>query len=227
MAVSDQPIIVAYATNGSTVAFAVPFYFRAFADLVVRYKNSSGLIVTLALTTDYTVAGTLDPKLNTYSAGGTVTTNTMLATGTLYIRRKTPKAQTAVYAPDDPFPAGTHEAALDNEILIAQEQAAGGGFQPIASSGDATPVDASIANDCFELLTENTTIGAPSNPRDGQVLTFLFTNDATPRVVSWNAIFHFAGSAAPVITASKDSVVSFKYNLAKNLWYEVARALGQ
>lgn len=104
---------------------------------------------------------------------------------------------------------------------------AGSAFQTITSTANATPVDASKGDNCFENLVENTTIGVPSNPLDGQVLTFLFTNDATPRVVSWNAIFHFVGAAAPTITASKDSTVSFKYNLAKNQWNEISRALNE
>src|SRR5690348_5928568 len=98
MAVQDEPISIAYATDGISTVYAFPYYFRAPSDLVVTFKDSTGVVVTKVLTTDYTVSGVLDPKLTTYSGGGSVTMLAPLATGgTVRITRRTPRTQTATY----------------------------------------------------------------------------------------------------------------------------------
>ena len=131
MAVEDEAVTIIYTTDGTAVAFSYPFYFRAVTDLIVEFTDSTGIVTTKILNTDYTVSGTLDAKLNVYSEGGTVTFNSApAAAGQVMITRHTPRAQTAVYNPQDPFPAGSHEAALDNAILIIQEMLAG--FQGVA-----------------------------------------------------------------------------------------------
>lgn len=124
MSVSDQPISIAYASDGVSLVFAFPYYFRAFGDLVVTVKDSTGAVTTKVLTTDYSVSGVLDTKLNIYSAGGNITFLVApAASGQVRITRRTPRAQTAVYNPEDPFPAGSHEAALDNLMIVIQELA--------------------------------------------------------------------------------------------------------
>ena len=122
MAVSNVANSAAYATDGVANTYAIPFYFRQFTDLVVTFKNSLGQVVTLILNTDYTVSGSLDPKLNVYSTGGQIVVSPVLASGgQIRITRVTPRAQPAVYNPQDPFPAGTHEEALDNLELQLQD----------------------------------------------------------------------------------------------------------
>ncbi len=131
MAVEDEGVTIIYLTDGVATAFAYPFYFRATTDLIVQFTDSGGIVTTKILNTDYAVSGILDAKLNVYSEGGTVTFGVAPAAGgQLLITRHTPRAQTAVYNPQDPFPAGSHEAALDNTILIIQEALAG--FQGVA-----------------------------------------------------------------------------------------------
>ncbi len=131
MAVEDETLTIIYLTDGIATAFPYPFYFRAIPDLIVQFTDSLGVVTTKILNTDYTVSGALDAKLNVYSEGGTVTFGVAPATaGQILITRHTPRAQTAVYNPQDPFPAGSHEAALDNAILIIQEMLAG--FQGVA-----------------------------------------------------------------------------------------------
>jgi hypothetical protein len=72
----------------------------------------------LALNVDYTVAGDGNP------AGGTVTLAVAPAAGaTIVILRRTVRTQDTLYVPNDPFPAQSHEAALDKLTMIAQEDA--------------------------------------------------------------------------------------------------------
>ena len=73
-------------------------------------------------------------------------------------------------------------------------------------------------------------MGAPSNPVDGQKITFEFIQDATgSRLVTWNAAYEFGlGLPTPVLTttASKRDFVGFVYNATAALWYCVAFANG-
>lgn len=102
------------------------------------------------------------------------------------------------------------------------------GYQVLTSAAAATPVDASLGDNCLAALTENTTVGAPTNPRDGQVLTFKFTNTASNRTVAFNAVFHcVAGSCPTITTGAKDSMIAFKYDLTGTVWNELYRALNE
>lgn len=110
-----------YTGNGSTTAFTVPFYFLDATHLVVyRTQISTGVVTTLALTTDYTVAGAGVP------AGGTVTAVVAPTTDQkISILRNVPHTQLTHYVPNDPFPAASHEQALDHltmEMQQVQEQ---------------------------------------------------------------------------------------------------------
>lgn len=110
MTVSTTTSRVEYAGNGSTTAFSVPFYFLANGDLKV-YK--AGTLQTI--TTHYTVSGAGNP------AGGTVTFGTAPALSqTVVIFRDPALTQSTDYAPNDPFPAESHEQALDRLTMIAQ-----------------------------------------------------------------------------------------------------------
>lgn len=116
MTVSSETNRVSYSGNGSTVTFAVPFYFLANADLVVkRVVSATGVETTLALTTDYTVTGAGD------EAGGEVT---LLAAPTalqeVVIYRDPTPTQLTDYGSNDKFPAASHERALDKLTMIAQ-----------------------------------------------------------------------------------------------------------
>lgn len=100
------------------------------------------------------------------------------------------------------------------------------GFQRVSSSSAATAVDCNFGVNVFCPLTENTTIGRPTHPHDGMVLTFVFLNTSSNRAVSWNGCFNFVGASAPVITVGvKYSLVAFKYLAAADAWFEQARFL--
>lgn len=115
MTVSTTSSRVTYAGNGVTTNFAVPFYFLVAADLVVIKTASDGSQTPLVLNTDYTVSGA------GVISGGSVTLAVAPATGyTVVIYRDPAVTQTTDYQPNDPFPAETHERALDKLTMITQ-----------------------------------------------------------------------------------------------------------
>lgn len=121
MTVSTTTSRADYTGNGVTTAFAVPFYFLDNSHLIVyRTVISTGVSTTLALGTDYTVSGA------GVGAGGTVTlTVAPTALQKISILRNVPLTQLVHYVPNDPFPAATHEQALDQltmEMQQVQEQ---------------------------------------------------------------------------------------------------------
>lgn len=99
-----------YTGNGVTTAFSFPYYFLTDADLKV-YAN--GTLKTI--TTDYTISGAGNP------AGGTVTFGTAPANSVEVVIIRDPAITQAVdYVANDPFPAATHETALDRLTMISQ-----------------------------------------------------------------------------------------------------------
>lgn len=118
MTVTSSLSRVSYSGNGATVLFTVPFYFLENSHIKVVLTLSSGTVTTLVLNTDYTVSGA------GVVSGGTITCVTAPPTGsTLVIARNVPVTQETDYQPNDPFPAQTHERALDKLTMIAQQSA--------------------------------------------------------------------------------------------------------
>jgi hypothetical protein len=116
MTVSSTTSKVSFSGNGSTTAFAVSFYFLATSDLKVTLRKADGTEVVKTLATDYTVTGA------GVTSGGTVTMGTAPASGeTLVIQRNVPFTQLVDYQPNDPFPANTHEQALDKLTMEVQQ----------------------------------------------------------------------------------------------------------
>ena len=142
MTVSTTSSKVSYAGNGSTTAFAVSFYFLANADLKVTLRSAAGVETVRTLGTDYSVTGAGVPS------GGTVTMTVAPAAGTtLVVSRNAPLTQTVDYQPNDPFPANTHEQALDKLTMITQqiqEQVDRSAKLPITSAADANALVADI-----------------------------------------------------------------------------------
>jgi len=117
MTVSSTTSRADYTGNGSTTAFTVPFYFLDNSHVTV-YSTviATGATTTLVLGTDYTLAGA------GVSTGGTVTTTVAPTTSQkLSILRSVPQTQLIHYVPNDPFPAATHEQALDQLTMEVQQ----------------------------------------------------------------------------------------------------------
>jgi len=115
MSVSSTTTKNSYSGDGSTVAFAYGFRIFAAADLEVIIRSSTGTETTKTLTTHYSVSGVGE------DAGGTVTFVTAPVTGeTVVIRRNLTLTQGTDYVENDPFPANSHEDALDRLTFITQ-----------------------------------------------------------------------------------------------------------
>ena len=119
MTVSSTTTKNSYSGNGSTTVFA--YTFKIFDDddiTVIIRTDSTGAEVVKTKTTHYTVSGVGS------SSGGNVTFtsgNTPASGETVLLIRTTAQTQLTDYTPNDPFPAASHEDALDKVTFIAQE----------------------------------------------------------------------------------------------------------
>lgn len=115
MTVSSTTTKVSYSGDGSTTVFAYSFKIFADADLRVIERASDGTETVKSLTTHYTVSGAGT------DSGGNVTFSTAPASGvTVIIKRNLTLTQGTDYVANDPFPAESHEEALDRLTFIAQ-----------------------------------------------------------------------------------------------------------
>ena len=129
MTISTTDSRISYNGNGVTTFFSFPYRFLANGDLVVVEVSSTGVETVKTITTDYTLTGAGD------DAGGSVTMLVAPASGTrLVIYRNTPITQETDYISGDPFPAESHERALDRLTMIAQE------ISPAAARAIKVPV---------------------------------------------------------------------------------------
>lgn len=118
MTVSTTSNKVSFSANGSTTVFAYNFKIFADADLTVIIRAADGTETTKTLTTHYTVSGAGS------SSGGNVTFtsgNTPANGETVVIQRKLTLTQGTDYVANDPFPAESHEDALDRLTFITQQ----------------------------------------------------------------------------------------------------------
>ena len=105
--------------DGSNDTFGYDFKIFDDDDITVIIRtDSTGAETTKTKTTHYTVTGVGS------SSGGNVvfTSGNIPASGeTVVLLRTTARTQLTDYVPNDPFPAATHEDALDKLTFIAQE----------------------------------------------------------------------------------------------------------
>ena len=119
MTVSSLTTKNSYSGNASTSAFS--YTFKIFDDddvTVIIRTDSTGTETVKTKTTHYTVSGVGN------AGGGTITftSGNIPASGeTVLLLRNTPLTQATDYTPNDPFPAATHEDALDKLTLISQD----------------------------------------------------------------------------------------------------------
>lgn len=115
MTIASQTSRINYLGDGTTTAFAVPFYFLVNSDIVVSLTSPAASTIPQVLGTNYTLSGA------GVSAGGTCTFITAPpASYTITIFRDPPVTQTTSYNNNDPFPAKSHENALDKLTMIMQ-----------------------------------------------------------------------------------------------------------
>lgn len=118
MTITSTSNKITYTGSGTTGPFTYNFKIFEDTDLeVTKYTIADGTSETLALTTDYTVTGAGE------EAGGTLTlVATLSSSYKLIIRRVLPITQEIDYIANDPFPAASHEEALDRSTMINQQQ---------------------------------------------------------------------------------------------------------
>lgn len=277
MTISTTASRISYNGNGVTTVFSFPYRFLNQGHLVVMSVDSLGIETVKTITTHYTVSGAGD------DAGGSVTMLVAPASGTrLIIYRDTDIVQETDYISGDPFPAETHETALDKLTMIMQEKTPGAAgatrailipigdplnvtttlppsvarydkfltFDATTGSvevssitlsqvetlveefqlGDTTVtaltagatvnLDASLSNNFSLTPTENFTLAASTNMVNGQVINIVFTQGATPYVITWDPMWQFPGGTEPTLTSSANAVdfMSAYYNGATSKW---------
>lgn len=122
MTVQSELSRKSYDGNGVTTAFAVPFRFLDKTHLrVIRSVIATGVETELTLDSagadGFTVTGAGEPS------GGTVTAVTAPSTlQRITILRNVPLTQLLDFIANDAFPAESHEQALDQLTMIAQQQ---------------------------------------------------------------------------------------------------------
>ena len=124
MTVSSTTTQNSYSGNGSTTEFAITFKYLAKGDIsVTLIDDATGAETTWVETTNYT--------LTAPGETGTLTALVAPASGeTLVINRQMAATQVVDYVENDPFPADTHEEALDRLTMLIQQlgkEIAGGG----------------------------------------------------------------------------------------------------
>jgi hypothetical protein len=116
MTISSTTVKVSYSGNGSTTVFAYTFKILDDDEIQVIIRSSTGTETVKTKTTHYTVSGVGS------SAGGNITFLTApTSTQTVVLRRLTTQTQETDYVANDPFPANSHEDALDIVTMVAQE----------------------------------------------------------------------------------------------------------
>jgi hypothetical protein len=116
MTISSTTVKVSYSGNSSTTVFAYTFKILDDDEIQVIIRTSDGTETIKTKTTHYTVSGVGS------AGGGNITFLTAPVTGqTVVLKRNTTRTQETDYVANDPFPANSHEEALDRVTMIAQE----------------------------------------------------------------------------------------------------------
>jgi len=110
MTVPTSQRSVPYAGNGVTTVFPVPYRFLEPAHLAVTFTVGS-LVTTKVLGADYVVTPSGSVQFFVAPPNGTTVT----------IQRTVPITQEIDYVENDPFPAESHEDALDKLTMICQQ----------------------------------------------------------------------------------------------------------
>ena len=90
------------------------------------------------------------------------------------------------------------------------------------TDGTTIATNAALGNDFRVTLTGNHTLGAPSNPTDGQRVIYQVSQDSTgSRTLAYNAVFDFGTPGTPTLatTASSTAMLRFVYNANATKFY--------
>ena len=131
MTVSSTTTKNSYSGDGSTHEFTYGFKITAASELKVIIRTDSTGVEAEESTNNYVITGIDSDSGGTvlfkYDTGNPAdahysTTDSRPQTGeTVLLKRTLPLTQTTDYTPNDPFPAESHEDALDRLTFIAQQ----------------------------------------------------------------------------------------------------------
>ena len=201
---------------GSNVALSVYDDAGAFIDSPMTITRASGGTMTLVrpvsatstlAVTGNATAASADIGGGYGSTGVTIsTTGNIQANGTLTVDG----AQTLTGVT-------THGAARLDKVVTLTDAA-------------TIATDASLGNVFTVTLGGNRTLGAPTNPTNGQRITYVIRQDATgSRTLGYNAAFRFSTTRpSPTLTttAAKTDYLEFIYNSTDSKWDVVNIDLG-
>lgn len=216
-----------YATDGVTTAFTIHFAFFDDTDVNAAFVDSSGVSTTLAINTDYTVTGG-------DGAGGTLTTNSTLASGGILTAfREIPFTQEDDYVENDPLPAGTLESGFDRGVMRDQQlQDAANrslSFPPTIASGVSAelpnPIGDQIlgwASDGLSLVNKNVPEGTTVYASTADTNTGTATNEAVTPKGLHDSVYNVDG----VIVAVTGETTAVATGTAKKTWRMPYKGLG-
>lgn len=111
---------IQYNGDGSTTTFPSSFVFQLNTDLnVLETNNTTGVITTMVLNTDYTVTGGGGTSIPT--TGNVIMTTAPAVGVTLTIQRVTPDTQLDSFPNNQPLDMGVIEGAFDKLTLVNQD----------------------------------------------------------------------------------------------------------
>lgn len=117
MTISTITARVVYPGDGQSTNFSIPFVFFDSDELLVIERDTAGLEIVKQLGVDYSVKGGNGDV-------GSIQSFSAPPIGVQWvIKRNTRPSQLVDYTPNDPFPADTHERALDRLQAQIQEAA--------------------------------------------------------------------------------------------------------
>lgn len=224
MTVSNEVIEVVHFGDDNTTAFPVTAF--GFFELTVELVDGNGVRQKLTEDSDYSVVGG-------NGSTGTVTIFNPPASGVrVIIRRVTSLLQESDYEENDPFPAESHEKALDRLHMLAIEQRVAmrrlRALGPEEASATILNVEDGVAEptSSYHALNTNSVLpeGAPlhtivaSNFKDGDFLVLRAANDRL--VVLKNGIGNIIlGQDRPL--AGTSNVCLLMYVEALESWVEI------
>ena len=180
MTISTTTLRNSYSGNGSTTAFAYTYPINTTSEITVIERSALGVETVKAEGTGSANYGIADNG----AAGGTITMVTAPAAGTtLIILRNTSLTQETDYVANDPFPAETHEDALDKLQMQNQEL--------------QEELDRSIKISRTNTMT-STEFTVAAADRASKVLAF----DSSGEISVTQELGNFKGSSATTTTAA-------------------------
>jgi hypothetical protein len=120
---------------------------------------------------------------------------------------------------------------VDSNGNVAASGGVTGGVVSLSIVSGSIATNADLGNYFYvQLASGSTTMSAPSNAIDGQVITYELEqpSSGSDGTVSWNAAFDFGASGAPTLsTANGDyDLVGFRYSARKSAWLYLGSQLG-